>query len=294
MQRDSFLRLMGLSSIGLSISGLSSLIDFSTSLEKTDKMPALFIGHGSPMNAIEKNTFVNRFQQLQSQLSVPKAIICISAHWLTNGTYVTAMENPKTIYDFHGFPKELYEVDYPAPGSPELASYISSIVEDIQIHHDLSWGLDHGTWSILRNIYPSANIPVLQLSIDWKKPLDFHVMLAKKLKMLRDRGVLIIGSGNIVHNLGLVDFSKLNQVGYGFDWAIEAREFVNDKILKNDLNSLLKYQNGPNYLKLAIPSPDHYIPLLYVLGLRRNDDELTFFNDELIAGSLSMTSIMLS
>lgn len=294
MQRDSFLRLMGLSSIGLSISGLSSLIDFSTSLEKTDKMPALFIGHGSPMNAIEKNTFVNRFQQLQSQLSVPKAIICISAHWLTNGTYVTAMENPKTIYDFHGFPKELYEVDYPAPGSPELASYISSIVEDIQIHHDLSWGLDHGTWSILRNIYPSANIPVLQLSIDWKKPLDFHVMLAKKLTMLRDRGVLIIGSGNIVHNLGLVDFSKLNQVGYGFDWAIEAREFVNDKILKNDLNSLLKYQNGPNYLKLAIPSPDHYIPLLYVLGLRRNDDELTFFNDELIAGSLSMTSIMLS
>ena len=294
MQRDSFLRLMGLSSIGLSISGLSSLIDFSTSLEKTDKMPTLFIGHGSPMNAIEKNTFVNRIQQLQSQLPVPKAIICISAHWLTNGTYVTAMENPKTIYDFHGFPQELYDVDYPAPGSPELAASISSIVEDIQIHHDLSWGLDHGTWSILRNIYPSANIPVLQLSIDWKKPLDYHVMLAKKLTMLRDRGVLIIGSGNIVHNLGLVDFSKLNQVGYGFDWAIEAREFVNDKILKNDLNSLLKYQNGPNYLKLAIPSPDHYIPLLYVLGLRRNDDELTFFNDELIAGSLSMTSIMLS
>ncbi|HBW85453.1 MAG TPA: 4,5-DOPA dioxygenase extradiol [Crocinitomicaceae bacterium] len=294
MQRDSFLRLMGLSSIGLSISGLSSLIDFSTSLERTDKMPTLFIGHGSPMNAIEKNTFVNRIQQLHSQLPVPKAIICISAHWLTNGTYVTAMENPKTIYDFHGFPKELYEVDYPAPGSPELAASISSIVEDIQIHHDLSWGLDHGTWSILRNIYPSANIPVLQLSIDWKKPLDFHVMLAKKLRMLRERGVLIIGSGNIVHNLGLVDFSKLNQVGYGFDWAIEAREFVNDKILKSDLNSLLKYQNGPNYLKLAIPSPDHYIPLLYVLGLRRNDDELTFFNDELIAGSLSMTSIMLS
>jgi len=285
---------MGLSSIGLSISGLSSLIDFSTSLERTDKMPTLFIGHGSPMNAIEKNTFVNRIQQLHSQLPVPKAIICISAHWLTNGTYVTAMENPKTIYDFHGFPKELYEVDYPAPGSPELAASISSIVEDIQIHHDLSWGLDHGTWSILRNIYPSANIPVLQLSIDWKKPLDFHVMLAKKLRMLRERGVLIIGSGNIVHNLGLVDFSKLNQVGYGFDWAIEAREFVNDKILKSDLNSLLKYQNGPNYLKLAIPSPDHYIPLLYVLGLRRNDDELTFFNDELIAGSLSMTSIMLS
>lgn len=294
MQRDSFLRLMGLSSIGLSISSLSSLIDFSTSLERTDKMPTLFIGHGSPMNAIEKNTFVNRIQQLHSQLPVPKAIICISAHWLTNGTYVTAMENPKTIYDFHGFPKELYEVDYPAPGSPELAASISSIVEDIQIHHDLSWGLDHGTWSILRNIYPSANIPVLQLSIDWKKPLDFHVMLAKKLRMLRERGVLIIGSGNIVHNLGLVDFSKLNQVGYGFDWAIEAREFVNDKILKSDLNSLLKYQNGPNYLKLAIPSPDHYIPLLYVLGLRRNDDELTFFNDELIAGSLSMTSIMLS
>ena len=294
MQRDSFLRLMGLSSIGLSISGLSSLIDFSTSLERTDKMPTLFIGHGSPMNAIEKNTFVNRIQQLHSQLPVPKAIICISAHWLTNGTYVTAMENPKTIYDFHGFPKELYEVDYPAPGSPELAASISSIVEDIQIHHDLSWGLDHGTWSILRNIYPSANIPVLQLSIDWKKPLDFHVMLAKKLRMLRERGVLIIGSGNIVHNLGLVDFSKLNQVGYGFDWAIEAREFVNDKILKSDLNSLLKYQNGPNYLKLAIPTPDHYIPLLYVLGLRRNDDELTFFNDELIAGSLSMTSIMLS
>ena len=294
MQRDSFLRLMGLSSIGLSISGLSSILDFSTSLEKTDKMPTLFIGHGSPMNAIEKNTFVNRIQQLHSQLPVPKAIICISAHWLTNGTYVTAMENPKTIYDFHGFPKELYEVDYPAPGSPELAASISSIVEDIQIHHDLSWGLDHGTWSILRNIYPSANIPVLQLSIDWKKPLDYHVMLAKKLRMLRERGVLIIGSGNIVHNLGLVDFSKLNQVGYGFDWAIEAREFINDKILKNDLNSLLKYQNGPNYLKLAIPSPDHYIPLLYVLGLRRNDDELTFFNDELIAGSLSMTSIMLS
>ena len=294
MQRDSFLRLMGLSSIGLSIYGLSSLIDFSTSLERTDKMPTLFIGHGSQMNAIEKNTFVNRIQQLHSQLPVPKAIICISAHWLTNGTYVTAMENPKTIYDFHGFPKELYEVDYPAPGSPELAASISSIVEDIQIHHDLSWGLDHGTWSILRNIYPSANIPVLQLSIDWKKPLDFHVMLAKKLRMLRERGVLIIGSGNIVHNLGLVDFSKLNQVGYGFDWAIEAREFINDKILKNDLNSLLKYQNGPNYLKLAIPSPDHYIPLLYVLGLRRNDDELTFFNDELIAGSLSMTSIMLS
>lgn len=294
MERSSFLQLIGLSTIGMGVTGISDFLNTNSFKEQTEKMPVLFIGHGSPMNAVEDNVFVQEFKKLSMRMPEPKAIICISAHWLTRGTYVTAMQTPRTIHDFQGFPQALYDIKYNAQGSPELAQSIKDMVEDIVIHHDLDWGLDHGTWSILRNIYPDAQIPVLQLSIDWNKPMSYHVELAKKLSQLREKGVLMIGSGNIVHNLGMVDFSQLNNIGYGYDWALEARKYVNDRIMENQINDLINYDKGPTCLKLAIPTPDHFIPLLYSIGLRRQEDNLVFFNDEVLAGSLSMTSVMYS
>lgn len=270
---------------------LNNIQQFSENLPNTERMPLLFLGHGSPMNAIEENEFVAGFRNAAKTLPKPTAIICVSAHWFTNGTKVTAMKMPQTIHDFGGFPKALYDVQYPAKGNPELAEATKLLLEPTLIELDEKWGLDHGAWSVLKHLYPKADIPVIQLSIDYTKPALYHFELAQKLSKLRDKGILIIGSGNIVHNLGLVDFHNFHKDDYGFDWAIEARSTFNHYLLDGDFQSLIDYQKESYAIQLAIPTPDHYLPLIYTLGLKLKNEELSLFNDKLLAGSLSMTSV---
>lgn len=270
---------------------LNDLQNISDYFPNTEKMPVLFLGHGSPMNAIEENQFVQGFRNISKEITIPNAILCVSAHWFTNGTFVTAMEMPKTIHDFGGFPPELFAVQYPAKGSPELAKATTELLLPEIVHEDHNWGLDHGAWSVIRHLYPNANIPVIQLSIDYTKPAQYHFDLAKKLQKLREKGILIIGSGNIVHNLRMVDFQNINTIGYGYDWAIEAREKTNNWLLDGQFQNLIDYQKQGSTLQLAIPTPDHYLPLIYTLGLKEKSENLSLFNNELIAGSLSMTSV---
>lgn len=263
-------------------------------LPNSDRMPVLFLGHGSPMNAIEENQFVQGFRNIATTLPKPNAIICISAHWYTNGTFVTAMENPPTIHDFGGFPKELYDVQYPAKGSPDLAQETKQIITKASVALDTVWGLDHGAWSVIKHLYPNADVPVIQLSIDYSKPPQFHYELAKELDALRNKGVLIVGSGNIIHNLRMVDFANLDKDNYGYDWAIEARTVLNNAIINNDIATLLNYQKTGTAIRNAIPTPEHFLPLLYTLGLKSKNEEIELFNDKLLGGSLSMTSLKIA
>lgn len=270
---------------------ISQLQNITHNFSSTEKMPVLFIGHGSPMNAIEENEFVQGFRNASKQLPKPNAILCISAHWFTQGTFITSGENQKTIHDFYGFPKDLFEVQYPAKGSPDLAHETRDLlIPEIAIETE-DWGLDHGAWSVLRHMYPEAEIPVIQMSIDYTKPPEYHFELAKKLNKLREKGVLILGSGNIVHNLRMIDWQNINTVDAGWDWAIEAREKMNNWIQDGDFNALLQYQNQGTAIQYAIPTPDHFLPLIYTLGLKDEKDDLSLFNDHLIGGSLSMTSV---
>jgi 4,5-DOPA dioxygenase extradiol len=270
---------------------LNELYQASSALESTEKMPVLFLGHGSPMNAIEENEFVAGFRKVAQSLPTPHAILCVSAHWFTRGTKVTAMEMPKTIHDFGGFPQALFDVQYPAKGSPLLANETKNLLAPTAVELDDKWGLDHGAWSVIKHLYPDANIPVIQLSIDYTQPAQYHFDLAEKLTALRKKGILIIGSGNIVHNLGLVDFANFDRDNYGFDWAIEARSTINSYMLDGNYAPLLNYQKLSKAIQLAIPTPDHYLPLIYTLGLHQKGEELALFNDKLLAGSLSMTSL---
>ena len=270
---------------------LNDLENISQQFNSTEKMPVLFLGHGSPMNAIEENQFVQGFRNISREIPKPNAILCISAHWFTNGTFVTAMQNPKTIHDFYGFPKELFEVQYPAPGNAELAKETAELLLPEIVEEDHSWGLDHGAWSVIKHLYPNAEIPVIQLSIDYTKPPQYHFDLAKKLQKLREKGILIIGSGNIVHNLRMIDWKNINTVGAGWDWAVEAREKTNNWLLDGNFQNLIDYQKQGIALQTAVPSPDHYLPLIYSLGLKEKSENLSLFNDELIGGSLSMTSV---
>ena len=270
---------------------LNDLESITQQFNNTEKMPVLFLGHGSPMNAIEENQFVQGFRNISREIPKPNAILCISAHWFTNGTFVTAMLNPKTIHDFYGFPKELFEVNYPAPGSPELARETEELLLPEIVEEDHSWGLDHGAWSVIRHLYPNAEMPVIQLSIDYSRPPQYHFDLAKKLQKLREKGILIIGSGNIVHNLRMIDWKNINTVGAGWDWAVEAREKTNNWLLDGNFQNLIDYQRQGVALQTAVPSPDHYLPLIYSLGLKEKSENLSLFNDELIGGSLSMTSV---
>ncbi|MGF7233032.1 4,5-DOPA dioxygenase extradiol [Arachidicoccus sp.] len=275
------------------MSNLHILKDFTDKLKtQKENTPLFFIGHGSPMNGIEQNVFSKSWQLIGQNIESPKAVVIISAHWLTQGTHVTAMENPKTIHDFGGFPDALYEVEYPAEGNPSLAQEIKSIVEKTQVGLDHDWGLDHGAWSVIRHIFPEANIPVLQLSIDYHKPASYHYQLAGELKSLRKKGVLIIGSGNIIHNLRMVDWHKLNQENYGYDWALEINEVFKSKIESREHDALINYQGLGQAAHLAIPTPDHYYPLIYTLALQGKNEEPFFFNDNLVGGSLNMTSIL--
>ncbi len=272
-----------------SINSIHHFLDSNYESEK--KLPVLFIGHGSPMNGIEVNEFSTRWKNLGQEIEKPVAVICISAHWLTRGTFVTAMDFPRTIHDFGGFPKELYDVNYPAKGNPELAKAIPSIVTKATVELDHDWGLDHGTWTVVRHMYPDASIPVLQLSIDYSKPAQYHYDLAKELYSLRKKGVLIIGSGNMVHNLRMVAWDKMNEPNYGFDWAMEMNAVFKEKIISHDHQALIRYETLNKAAMLAIPTPDHYYPLIYTLALQDEKDEIQFFNDKAVAGSLTMTSV---
>jgi len=272
--------------------GLGSFKQFTDDLPVQEQsMPVLFIGHGSPMNAIENNPFTLAWQQLGKTIPKPKAVLCVSAHWLTQGTYVTAMPLPKTIHDFGGFPKALFDVQYPALGQVEMATLVKNTIHSTPVGLDLDWGLDHGTWSILKHIYPLADVPVLQLSIDFKQPMNYHYQLAKELAALRKKGVLIIGSGNMVHNLANIAWDKFSVDNYAYDWAIEMNTLFKQNILQKNHQALVNYNGLSKYASLAIPTPDHYIPLLYTLGLQTDKDQIAFFNDQYVAGSLSMTSV---
>ncbi|WP_294281206.1 4,5-DOPA dioxygenase extradiol [uncultured Chryseobacterium sp.] len=270
---------------------LNDLQNLSSSFPTTQRMPVLFLGHGSPMNAIEENQFVQGFRKAASEIPKPNAILCISAHWYTAGTKVTAMDLPQTIHDFGGFPQALFDVQYPAPGNPGLAKETADLLAPVMVEEDHQWGLDHGAWSVIRHMYPDADIPVIQMSIDYTKPPQYHFDLAKRLEKLREKGILIIGSGNIIHNLRLIDWRNINTVGAGWDWAVEAREKTNQWLLEGNFNAIVNYHQQGTSLQYAVPSPDHYLPLLYSLGLKQPSEDLSLFNDELIGGSLSMTSV---
>jgi 4,5-DOPA dioxygenase extradiol len=291
MSRKKFIKSLSLIPLTFTAMKINDLKKITESYNFTEKIPVLFVGHGSPMNAIEENEFVSGWRDIGKTIPKPNAILCVSAHWETRGTHVTAMERTRTIHDFGGFPGELYEVQYPAPGNPELAKEIKTIIKKTEVGLDDKWGLDHGCWSVVRHLYPATDVPVIQLSLDYFQQPQYHYDLAKELSSLRRKGVLIIGSGNIVHNLGLVAWDKMEESGFGYDWAIETNEKVKKFILSNDHKSLIDYKKQGRGFNLAVPTPDHFLPLLYSLALKEENEKIEIFNDKAVAGSLTMTSI---
>jgi 4,5-DOPA dioxygenase extradiol len=247
------------------------------------RMPVFFIGHGSPMNAIEDNEFSRAWQSAAEAIPKPKAIVSISAHWETRGVALTAMEKPRTIHDFYGFPQELFDVEYPAPGATKWIEQIQSLVKDTEIQPDFNWGLDHGTWSVLKRMYPKADVPVIQLSLDETADPEAHYALGRQLQPLRDKGILIIGSGNIVHNLRTILWN-----GAPFDWAIEFDELAAKAIQSGDHQKLIHYDQLGSAAARSINTAEHYLPLLYILGLQAKGEPVSFFNEKIFAGSLSM------
>ncbi len=293
MNRRTLLKAGGLLALAQipGMSTLSALGALGNSLEPSERMPVLFIGHGNPMNAIEDNAYHKSWQAMGKTLPRPQAILSVSAHWLTTGTKVTAMSHPKTIHDFGGFPKKLFDQQYPAPGSPELAALTKELVTYSHIQSDDSWGLDHGTWSVLLPMYPAADIPVYQLSLDYDRPPAYHYEIGKQLNKLRDKGVLIIGSGNLVHNLREVDWSGGNKV---YDWAREFDSKFTEWIEKGDHASILNYQKIlGNTATMAHPSYDHLLPIFYVLGLQQKNEKVSFFNEQFDMASISMRSLII-
>lgn len=270
---------------------LSRVQSITSSFEDSPRMPVLFLGHGSPMNAVEENEFVSGFRKVSTEITKPSAILCISAHWETKGTFVTAMEKPATIHDFGGFPKELFDVQYPAPGSPQLAKQTKELVTKTNIGLDDQWGLDHGAWSVIKHLYPAADVPVIQLSLDRYQTPQYHYQLAKELAALRKKGILIIGSGNMVHNLGMVAWNKLSKPGFAYDWAIQASDKMKHYIQEDNHQALVDYSKQGKEFNLSIPTPEHFLPLLYILALKEKGEQVTLFNDQPLGGSLTMTSV---
>lgn len=291
MDRSEFLRRLAILPITAAAMKLGELGALAETFAPTEKMPVLFLGHGSPMNAIEENEFVQGFRSVAAGLPKPRAILCVSAHWETRGTFVTAMPNPPTIHDFGGFPKALFDVQYPAPGSPTLARETKALVRKTEVGLDDKWGLDHGAWSVIKHLYPKADVPVIQMSLDHYQTPEYHYELARELSSLRRKGIIIIGSGNMVHNLGMVAWDKLNAVDYAYDWAREASEKMKRFILEGDHQSLVKFRSQGKAFDLAIPTPEHFLPLLYTVALKDEKDEVSLFNDKAVAGSLTMTSV---
>ncbi len=252
-------------------------------------LPVLFIGHGSPMNAIAVNSYTRMLNKLGEELPRPKAVLCVSAHWMTEGTWITQMEHPKTIHDFYGFPQALFDVQYPAPGTPEIAEQISKLIKDPRINPDREmWGLDHGTWSVLRHLYPKADMPVMQLSLHLEQPAPYHYKVGQELRRLRSEGVLIVGSGNIVHNLRQINWTEKSEP---YPWAVEFDKWSHEKIEMRDdealVNDYLKSEAG----KLSVPTPEHYLPLLYVMGAAEKEEKVKFLFDEIHHSSISMRSL---
>jgi len=290
MKRNNFIKSIVTGAV--SMTTLSAFKNFTDHLQEEEKlMPVLFVGHGSPMNGIEDTEFSRRWTKMAKEIPVPKAVLVVSAHWFTKGTKITAMDFPKTIHDFGGFPKELFEVQYPAPGNPLLAKETAGIIHSANVELDHDWGLDHGTWTIIRHMYPEANIPVLQLSIDYTKDPQFHYDMAKEMYSLRKKGVLIIGSGNMVHNLRMVAWDKLNDKEYAYEWASKMNSKFKELIQHGDHQPLINYSTLGKEALLAIPTPEHYLPLMYTLGLKSSKDNISFFNDKAVGGSLTMTSV---
>ncbi len=277
--------ILALTPIAMKLKELKKITD---RFEETSLMPVLFAGHGNPMNAILDNSFTKGWSNSVKDLKTPKAILCISAHWETKGTFVTAMEKPKTIHDFYGFPKALFDLQYPSPGSPDYAKEVTELVKKTTVKLDYDWGLDHGTWSVLVKMYPKADIPVFQMSLDYSQSAQYHYDLAKELAGLRKKGVLIVGSGNIVHNLRMADLSDKAEP---YDWAIEFDATAKKLIDSGDHQKLIDYKKLGNSALLSIPSPEHYLPLLYTLALKEKDEKVSYFNEEIAFRSGSMRSV---
>ncbi|WP_370573215.1 4,5-DOPA dioxygenase extradiol [Methanomethylovorans sp.] len=268
--------------------------DINQEMSESGKMPVLFIGHGSSLNIILKNSYTESLVRLGNDLPKPKALMVVSAHWLTNGTSVTCNEKPKQIYDFYGFPRELYQVKYSSSGSPDIARLISGIVRKVQVRCSNDWGLDHASWAVLKHMYPQADIPVFEMSLDYSfnewhpKMIQYHYDLASELGELRRKGVLIIGSGNIVHNLGMLDFRNID--AKPFDWAVEFDEKVKSNLLSGNHRDLIDYRNMGRNAPFAVPTLDHYLPMIYAIALQEKDDRLEFVHEGFQYGSISMRS----
>lgn len=256
------------------------------------RQPALFVGHGNPMNALNaENVFNREFRKISASFPKPKLILCISAHWYSHRLEVTSGEKPPMIYDFYGFPDELHQIVYPANGSLTLATRVQELLAPECVGLNPTRGFDHGMWSVLAHLYPEADIPVVQLSLDKTKPASWHFELAKKLRPLRDEGVLILGSGDIVHNLSAISWQHMDQLNAGYKWAYQFRDAINQAIHDNDVESLVNVERFGESAALSVPTPDHYLPLLYVIAQRDEDETVSLFNDYLVAGSISMTSV---
>lgn len=294
MDRKLFLKSLALLPFAGVAMKLKELDKLTAPFSSTEQMPVLFLGHGSPMNAIEENEFTKTWNAMGKSIPKPTAILCISAHWETKGTLVTAMPKPQTIHDFGGFPQELFNFQYPAPGSPELANETKSTIKKTIVGLDETWGLDHGCWSVVKHLYPNADVPVIQMSLDYTQGPQYHYELAKELASLRKKGVLIIGSGNIVHNLGMIAWNKMKEPEYGYDWAIEANDKMKQWMLSDNHQPLINYKAQGKAFDLAIPSPEHYLPLLYTLALKEESEQISLFNDKPVLGSLTMTSLKIS
>jgi 4,5-DOPA dioxygenase extradiol len=272
------------------VSDFRDFIKLSESFALTPAMPVVFVGHGSPMNAIEESEFSAGWKNLGATLPRPRAILCVSAHWETAGTYVTSMERPETIHDFYGFPQELFAVRYPAPGDSALARLAQATAPEKLIQLDTTWGLDHGCWSVLRRMYPGADVPVVQLSLDRTRTPQWHYELAGNFSRLRDRGILLLASGNIVHNLGMMRWDAPDTA---YDWADEVNGKFKSRILDGNPAELIDYRGFGRAGMLAVPTPEHFLPMLYAIGLRSKNESVEFFNDKTIMGSISMTSFII-
>ena len=268
---------------------LKELERLSGTLPHSGRMPVLFVGHGNPMNAITENPYRAGWAEMAKKLPRPNAVLCVSAHWLTRGTSVTMSEKPRTIHDFGGFPDALYDVQYPAPGSPAFAEATAKTVTSVEVKKDDEWGLDHGAWSVLMNMYPGADVPVFQMSIDFARPPSYHYSLAKELSSLREKGVLVVASGNVVHNLGKVSWDNSIKK---YDWAVEFDDLVRRAIESGHDDELISYERNRSLALLAHPTNDHYLPLMYAIGLRDKKDSFAFFNDGFDLGSISMRSVV--
>jgi 4,5-DOPA dioxygenase extradiol len=254
-----------------------------------ESMPAIFFGHGNPMNAVSRNEYTEGWAAVGREIPRPAAVVCVSAHWYLPATLVTAQSAPRTIHDFGGFPRELYEVQYPAPGAPHVAARVRELLAPVNVGMDENWGLDHGTWSVLCHVFPDADVPVVQLAIDETQPASFHYELGRRLAPLRDEGVLIMGSGNLVHNLHAYGWGR--RIVEPFDWAVRFEELARASLLAGDHAPLVAYESLGRDAMLSAPTPDHYLPLLYVIATQREGDRISFPVEGFDGGSISMLTV---